>query len=91
MLKISDYKNILYNKNQEKYQIKCIEYFLKKDYIVYGNIEIYGGWLPICFKNSDERKFELQTDLDNWETLYNQKEIMLKMLEMKYEYDFKRK
>ena len=70
-----------HKKREDKYQIKCIEYFLDYDLVVYGNTGTYFRYLPMCFLSLSHEGFKFKIDIDSWEELYNSKSIIMKILE----------
>ena len=64
---------------ENKYQIKCINYFADRDLIVYGNLCTPKRYIPITF-TTEEKSFKFQIDIDKWEQLYKNKGIVLEMI-----------
>lgn len=71
-------------KKENKYQIKCIEYFLENGYIVYGNYADMYRYIPITFLKLNYKDFKIQSDYKNWKDLYNQKETMRFILDKEF-------
>ncbi len=69
---------------ENKYQIKCIEYFLENGYIVYGNYADMYRYIPITFLKLNYKDFKIQSDYKNWKDLYNQKETMRFILDKEF-------
>lgn len=69
MLKIKD----------NKYQIKCINYFADRDLIVYGNLCTPKRYIPITFI-TNEKDFKFEIDIDKWEELYKNRGLVLEMI-----------
>lgn len=66
-------------RKEEKYQLKCIEYFLENEIVVYGNICTMYHYIPLTFlKIRDSKKIEV--DIKTWEELYKNKEHILNMI-----------
>ena len=66
-------------KKENKYQIKCINYFADRDLIVYGNLCTLKRYIPITFTTED-KDFKFQIDIDKWEELYRNRGLVLEMI-----------
>ena len=70
-------------KKENKYQIKCINYFADRDLIVYGNLCTPKRYIPITF-TTEKKDFRFQIDIDKWEELYKNRGLVLKLIQQEY-------
>ena len=73
-------------KRDNKYQIRCIDYFMDKGLVVYGNRCTFVMYVPITFISLQDKDFKFQIDMDSWEELYIHRGMVMKIIESERKY-----
>lgn len=84
---IKKIKNKKQRKRDTKYQIRCIDYFIDRNLIVYGNVATFTRFIPITFISLLDKDFKFQIDMDSWEELYIHRGMVMKIIESERKYD----